>query len=127
MYHPLRFFGFIGIVLGVGGAIPIFRFLFFYLTGDYGGHVQSLMLGGILVLMGFIAFLFAILADLVNFNRRLVETTLRKVRRLEAERTEAEQAGAGRERLHVQTLPDGSGETSLGTSDVARRVGKGGA
>ena len=41
-----------------------------------------LILGGFLVLMGFIAFLFAILADLVNFNRRLVETTLRKVRQL---------------------------------------------
>ena len=85
MYHPLRLFGYIGIVLGLAGAIPILRFLYFYLAGDSGGHVQSLVLGGVLVLMGFIALLFAIVADLVNFNRRLVETTLQKVRRLEAE------------------------------------------
>ena len=92
MYHPLRFFGFIGIVLGVGGAIPILRFLFLYLNGDHGGHVQSLILGGILMLMGFVAFLFAILADLVNFNRQLIETTLQKVRALELEEREARQA-----------------------------------
>ncbi|MCZ6861405.1 MAG: glycosyltransferase family 2 protein [Alphaproteobacteria bacterium] len=85
MYHPLRLFGYIGIVLGLAGAIPILRFLYFYFSGNGGGHVQSLILGGVLVLMGFVAFLFAILADLVNFNRRLVESTLQKVRRLEIE------------------------------------------
>jgi glycosyltransferase involved in cell wall biosynthesis len=85
MYHPLRMFGYIGIALALAGLIPILRFLYFFMTGDGDGHVQSLVLGGVLVLMGFLALLFAILADLVNFNRRLVETTLQKVRRLEIE------------------------------------------
>jgi glycosyltransferase involved in cell wall biosynthesis len=83
MYHPLRMFGYVGIALGLVGAIPILRFLYFYLAGDGDGHIQSLVLGGVLVLMGFVALLFAVVADLVNFNRRLVETTLQKVRRLE--------------------------------------------
>ena len=122
MYHPLRFFGLIGIVLGLGGAIPIFRFLILFMTGDHAGHIQSLILGGVLVLMGFFAFLFAILADLVNFNRRLVETTLQKVRRMEMERAEAD-----RERLGPQTDLGGSIETSLEKTDVARRAGRGGA
>ncbi len=86
MYHPLRMFGYIGIVLGLGGLIPIVRFLYFFLSGDGAGHVQSLILGGALVLMGFLALLFALVADLVNFNRRLIETTLHKVRRLEQDR-----------------------------------------
>ena len=85
MYHPLRMFGHIGIVLGLVGSIPIVRFLYFFLSGDGGGHIQSLILGGVLVLMGFLALLFALLADLVNFNRQLIETTLQKVRRLEGE------------------------------------------
>ena len=85
MYHPLRMFGYIGIVLGLGGLIPIVRFLYFFLSGDGAGHIQSLILGGVLVLMGFLALLFALVADLVNFNRRLIETTLQKVRRLEGE------------------------------------------
>ncbi len=85
MYHPLRMFGYIGIVLALGGLIPIVRFLYFVLSGDGAGHIQSLILGGVLVLMGFIALLFALVADLVNFNRQLIETTLQKVRRLEGE------------------------------------------
>ncbi len=102
MYHPLRLFGFISIVLGVGGAIPILRFLYFYLSGNGGGHIQSLILGGVLLLMGFIALLFAILADLVNFNRRLVETTLQKVRRMEVEGE-----GAKRDHPDAQTVAGG--------------------
>ena len=97
MYHPLRMFGYIGIVLGLAGLVPIARFLYFFLSGDGGGHVQSLVLGGILVLMGILAMLFALAADLVNFNRRLIEITLRKVRRLERElesrQMESSQAG----------------------------------
>ncbi len=120
MYHPLRLFGYIGIVLGLAGAIPILRFLYFYLTGDGGGHVQSLILGGVLVLMGFVAFLFAIVADLVNFNRRLVETTLQKVRRLEVERAEA-----NRERPDARTLDGGSGASGLDGRDGACRPGRG--
>ena len=120
MYHPLRLFGYIGIVLGLAGAIPILRFLYFYLTGDGGGHVQSLVLGGVLLLMGFVAFLFAIVADLINFNRRLVEITLQKVRGLEMERAEA-----NRERPDGQTLDGGSGEPKLDRGEGARRAGRG--
>ncbi len=83
MYHPLRMFGYIGIVLGLGGLIPIVRFLYYFHSGAGAGHIQSLILGGVLVLMGFLALLFALLADLVNFNRRLIESTLHKVRRME--------------------------------------------
>ena len=122
MYHPLRLFGYIGIVLGLAGAVPILRFLYFYLVGEGGGHVQSLILGGILVLMGFVALLFAIVADLVNFNRRLVETTLQKVRRLEVERV-----GVIREGPDSQTRTGGSGERSPDQKNGAGRVGKGAA
>ncbi len=85
MYQPLRVFFFIGLFLSVIGAIPILRFLYFYLSGEGQGHIQSLILGGTFTILGFVSFLIALLADLMNFNRQLIEQTLEKVRRIELE------------------------------------------
>ena len=83
MYQPLRFFFLIGMGLTVLGMLPIIRFLFFYFSGDGAGHVQSLILGGSMMVGGFATFLIGLVADLINFNRQLIEMTLEKVRRLE--------------------------------------------
>jgi len=83
MYQPLRFFFFIGLVLSVLGALPVARFLWFFLTSDSGGHIQSLVLGGVLLMMGFISFIVGLVADLISFNRQLQEMTLERVRRIE--------------------------------------------
>jgi glycosyltransferase involved in cell wall biosynthesis len=90
MYQPLKVFFFIGLTLSLLGAIPIIRFLYFYFTGDGEGHLQSLVLGGVFTILGFISFLIALLADLMNFNRQLIEQTLEKVRRMELKMLEAE-------------------------------------
>lgn len=83
MYQPLRVFFFMGTLLTFFGLIPILRFLYFYLTTGGAGHLQSLVLGGVLVMMGFIAYLAGLLADLISFNRQLSEMTLEKVRKME--------------------------------------------
>jgi glycosyltransferase involved in cell wall biosynthesis len=84
MYRPLRVFSAIGAVLLMIGVFPILRFLYFYFfTADGTGHIQSLILGGVLVTLGFITFVIALLADLIGWNRKLLEATLEKVRRLE--------------------------------------------
>jgi glycosyltransferase involved in cell wall biosynthesis len=83
MYQPLRFFAYIAIALTFIGLIPITRFLIYYFMGDGSGHIQSLILGSVLLLIGFVTFVMAILADLINFNRQLLEMTLEKVRRIE--------------------------------------------
>jgi glycosyltransferase involved in cell wall biosynthesis len=88
MYQPLQVFFLIGTALSVVGAIPILRFFYFYAMGEGGGHLQSLVLGGVLVMMGFIAYLAGLVADLISFNRQLLEMTLEKVRRMELERAE---------------------------------------
>ena len=90
MYQPLKVFFYIGLTLSILGAIPIIRFLFYYFTGDGDGHLQSLVLGGVLTILGFISFLIALLADLMNFNRQLIEQTLEKVRRIELTMNEKE-------------------------------------
>jgi glycosyltransferase involved in cell wall biosynthesis len=83
MYRPLRVFFYLGLGLSLAGALPILRFLYLYMIGNGDGHIQSLVLGGVLVVIGFVTLLFGLLADLVNFNRQLIEMTLEKVRRLE--------------------------------------------
>ncbi|MFP3938914.1 MAG: glycosyltransferase family 2 protein [Thermoanaerobaculia bacterium] len=83
MYRPLRVFFGLGLTMALIGLAPIVRFLYFYVRGEGGGHVQSLVLGGVLLTIGFVTLLAGLLADLIAFNRQLVEITLEKVRRLE--------------------------------------------
>ena len=83
MYHPLRAFCYLGLALAGLGLLPILRFLYFYVQDGGAGHIQSLVLGGVLVVIGLTTLLIGLLADLINFNRQLLETTLEKVRRLE--------------------------------------------
>ncbi len=83
MYEPLKIFLALGGVLMVLGAIPVVRFLVYFFAGDGGGKIQSLLMGGVLILMGVICAMFALIADLIAYNRQLLEMTLEKVRRLE--------------------------------------------
>ena len=85
MYQPLRVFVLIGGLITLIGLIPIARFLIYYFMGEGDGHVQSLILGSVISLLGAFTFLIALIADLINFNRQLIEQTLEKVRRVELE------------------------------------------
>jgi glycosyltransferase involved in cell wall biosynthesis len=84
MYKPLRVFTYLGGALVALGLLPVARFLYFYAQGQ-GGHVQSLVLGGVLLVFGFVSLLVGIVAELISFNRRLLEILLEKVRRLESD------------------------------------------
>jgi len=83
MYQPLRVFFYIGTCFTLLGLLPILRFIFFYFKGAGEGHIQSLILGGALVSMGFIAFLVGLVADLISNNRQLVEMILERSKRAE--------------------------------------------
>lgn len=85
MYQPLRVFFLIGSILFSLGLIPIIRFIYFYFEGTGDGHIQSLILGSALLMMGFFVFMIGLLADLISFNRQLIEMTLERVRRIELE------------------------------------------
>jgi glycosyltransferase involved in cell wall biosynthesis len=86
MYKPLRVFTGLGLAFVLAGAVPVVRFLVYYLIGQGSGKVQSLVLGGVLLIFGFVSLLIGVIADLIAFNRSLLETVVEKVRRLEAER-----------------------------------------
>src|SRR5262249_13938007 len=71
--QPLRVFFYIGLALSLVGVLPVLRFLYLYAIGEGSGHLQSLVLGGVLLVIGFITFLIGLVADLIAFNRQLLE------------------------------------------------------
>ncbi|AIY40066.1 Glycosyltransferase [Collimonas arenae] len=73
IYRPFRFFGSIGAALFAAGLLIGLRFLWKYLGGDGNGHIQSLILAAVLLVMGFQTLLVAFLADLLAANRKLIE------------------------------------------------------
>jgi glycosyltransferase involved in cell wall biosynthesis len=83
MYRPLRVFSALGTLFILAGCIPGIRFLWFYFTGERVGHVQSLILAAILIIVGFQILLIGLLADLIANNRKMLEETLYRVRKLE--------------------------------------------
>lgn len=76
MYQPLRVFFLIGTTLFIAGAFPLIRFLYFFAIGDGSGHIQSLVIGGSMLVMGFVSFLIGLVADLIATNRQLLERIL---------------------------------------------------
>jgi glycosyltransferase involved in cell wall biosynthesis len=92
VYRPLRFFMTVSILplvlgLGIGG-----RFLVYFAQGQGSGHVQSLILTAVLLLVAFQTMLLAVLADLLSVNRRLLEDLQLR----ERERSAAETSAQGR-------------------------------
>jgi hypothetical protein len=90
MHRPLTLFFSLGLALVAVGIVPIARFIYFYLQNDGAGHIQSLILGSTALLLGGSAWVLGLLADLIAANRRLLELTLEKVRRIELRLVEAE-------------------------------------
>lgn len=82
-FNAMRVFVAIGALLTAIGLIPIARFLWFVLAGDGSGHIQSLVLGTALLIVGVLVATLGILADLVATNRKLLEASLHKLRKLE--------------------------------------------
>lgn len=85
MYQPLRSFFYIGVVLMLLGIIPSVRFLYYYVTGSGTGHIQSLIFAAIMLITGFQVFMIGLVADVIGFNRKLIEEILLRVRKIELE------------------------------------------
>ncbi|MDE6913913.1 MAG: glycosyltransferase family 2 protein, partial [Lachnospiraceae bacterium] len=69
-------FIFIGTMRGV-------RFLFFYFNGNGGGHVPSLILATMMIIIGFQTFVTGLQADIISANRKILEDIQYRVKKLE--------------------------------------------
>jgi hypothetical protein len=84
MYEPLRVFATLATMIGLVGVALFARFSWFYATEEGPtGHVQSLVVGGVLILVAVQLFLLGIIGDLLRANRVIGERTLQRVRHLE--------------------------------------------
>ncbi len=83
MYEPLKTFSLIGGGIFSAGLLISLRFLYFYLIGHGGGHIQSLILSAVLMMIGFQVIMIGLVADLIGGNRRLIEDTLFRVKKIE--------------------------------------------
>ncbi|PHR02092.1 MAG: glycosyl transferase [Sulfitobacter sp.] len=73
VYKPFRFFMTISAILFGLGTLLGLRFLYSYITGDGTGHIQSVILSGVLLGMGLQTGLMAFIADMLAANRKLLE------------------------------------------------------
>jgi hypothetical protein len=101
MYEPLKVFSAIGLaVFAVGVAISA-RFLYYYFTGTGLGHLQSLILSAVLMIVGFQVALIGLVADVISNNRKLIEDVLYRVRRIELATVERAPSGSTRDEVEL--------------------------
>ena len=84
MYEPLKVFTYIGLTIfgtGVAGGLRFLYYLAFVNRGT--GHLQSLILSAVLMIVGFQVILIGLLADVISANRKLLEDLVYRVRSLE--------------------------------------------
>lgn len=82
MYRPLRVFTVIGALLITGAVAIGARFVIMrYLLGRDVNQLQSLILAAVLGIVGFQTLLIGLVADLIAFNRKMLEEVLYRMRK----------------------------------------------
>jgi len=83
MYRPYVVFISLAVFLGLLGLIPFGRYMYFFVFkhAEAGGHIQSLLLGSVLMVGGFVSLAMGVIADLTRINRTLLEDNLEQTRR----------------------------------------------
>jgi glycosyltransferase involved in cell wall biosynthesis len=85
-YEPLRVFSAVAFVLALGAVAAWSPFLWDWIVhGDRSGHLQSIVLGGVLLVAAVQVFALGVLADLIASHRVVTQRTLERVRRVELE------------------------------------------
>ena len=84
MHNPLKAFGWLSAPFLILGVALGLRFLFYFIRDpDYSGHIQSLILAAIGIVVGVQILIFGMLGSLVRANRLLLQDVRMRVRRLE--------------------------------------------
>ena len=89
MYKPMRFFGILSLIFGIPGLALGIRFLWIFAsTGSGSGHVQSLILCALLLMISVLFLIAGVQADLISDNRKLLEDVQYRVRKMEIQLSE---------------------------------------
>lgn len=76
MYRPYAIFAGLGAVLAILGVIPFLRYLVLVINGTPGDHIQSLLVGTMLLTGALLSLAIGVVADLTRINRTLSEDAL---------------------------------------------------
>lgn len=85
MYKPMNFFGLIGGIITLLGAAIGLRFLIYFFQGSGAGHIQSLILCSMLIVLGGETILLGFMASLTAANRKILEDIQYRVKKLDYE------------------------------------------
>jgi hypothetical protein len=83
LYEPLRVFTAAAVVVAIVAAVIWARFLWFFFSGEGGGHIQSLILGSTLFIVAVQFVALGVLGDILAGSRILQQRILERVRRVE--------------------------------------------
>lgn len=86
LFRPLRFFGLVGSSVFAVGFLFVIRFLYFYFTGHGTGHIQSLVLAGVMMIIGFQTVVLGLLGSSIGWTRKVTEEVLYRQKKHEVER-----------------------------------------
>ena len=81
IYRPLRFFIILSSIFLLSGLALGCRYLYFFSIGSGQGHIQSLILMLALIIIGFLLVMMGFIADLIAANRVLIDNIQFKVRK----------------------------------------------
>ena len=96
-YKPMRFFLTLGSIPMAIGVILGIRFLVFIAQGTSGGHVQSLILASMLIMIGFMTYVMGILADTVASTRKVLEDVQYHARKADYQTAAIQKDGVDKE------------------------------
>lgn len=83
MYKPYAIFTFFAVLFGVLGLIPFVRWGVLQIVDETpGSHLQSLLVGSVLLIMSFMSVIIGIISDLLRTNRALIEDTLEHTKKM---------------------------------------------
>ncbi|MDD4110575.1 MAG: glycosyltransferase family 2 protein [Clostridia bacterium] len=81
LYEPFKVFLSLAVIFILLGTYPVARYLYFFFIGQGGGHVQSLIFGSILYIVGFQFLGLGILGEHMRINRKLIEDILKRLKK----------------------------------------------
>ena len=90
MYRPLMFFTSLGSIMGLVGVGIGVRFRCFLFSGNGAGHIQSLILASMMIILGVMTIIVGLQGDIIAANLKLLEDIQYHVRKLDYDHREDE-------------------------------------
>lgn len=83
MYKPLYCFTWLAGIFGVAGVAIGIRFLIYYFNGAGEGHIQSLILASMFIIIAVMCGVIGLLGDVISANRKLLEDIQFELRKMD--------------------------------------------